>query len=228
MFYSSNVGQLSFYSAEASSPRVADLAGVLCGPGQATAFGAGTAARLTVVVAPRWRAVALVAACAERRVRATVTAADDGTWLVRTPFRADLVDLAGRWYGGGDTPGIKSVPDGFVLDGVTLRLWALVAGSWSETGYLLGLDPASPQTHQPLVAALVRAGMPVALVDDGAGGRAVRVSRVRRLARLVELVGDPPLGVPGHDWPALAGATAVGNRGSNTAVRVKKSVDGVT
>lgn len=219
------MGQLSFYSAEASAPRVADLAGVLCGPGRMVGFGAGTAARLSVVVEPRWRAVALVAAFAERAVRGVVTSTDDGRYLVRTAFRTDLVDLATRWLGGppsGEPAGpIKSVPERFAVDGVTLRLWALVAGQWSESGYLLGLDPDSPHTHRPLADALVRAGLPIALVD--AGGPALRVSGVRRLARLVELVGDAPSGVPGHDWPAVAG-----NRGANAAVRVKKSSDGVT
>jgi hypothetical protein len=222
MFYSLPVGQLSFYSAEASAPRLADLAGVLCGPGQAIGFGAGTAARLTVPVDRRWRAVALVAACAERGVAATVSTTEDGRQVVRTAFRADLVGLARRWRGGADTSGAtKVVPERFVVDGVTLRLWALVAGRWSESGYLLGLDPDSPRTHLPLVVSLVRAGMSLALVDDG--GPALRVSGGRRLARLVELVGEAPPGVPGHDWPAVAG-----NRGANTAVRVKKSVDGVT
>lgn len=219
------MGQLSFYSAEASAPRVADLAGVLCGPGRLVGFGAGTAARLSVVVGQRWRAVALVAAFAERAVTSVVTSTDDGQRVVRTAFRVGLVDLATRWLGGppsGDpTRATKSVPERFAVDGVTLRLWALVAGQWSESGYLLGLDPDSPHTHQPLADALVHAGLPVVLVD--AGGPALRVSGVRRLARLVELVGDAPSGVPGHDWPAVAG-----NRGTNTAVRVKKSSDGVT
>jgi hypothetical protein len=213
------VGQLSFYSAEASAPRVTDLAGVLCWRGAATGFGAGTAARLTVAVGARWRAVALLAACAERGVTARVTSTDDGGAVVRTAFRADLVGLATAWTG----PDGKSMPTGFALDGVTLRLWAVVAGRWSESGYLLGLDPDRHRTHLPLVGALMRAGLPVALVVDGALGPAVRVSGVRRLARLVELVGAPPPGVSGHDWPAVSG-----NRGANTAVRVKKSVDGVT
>jgi hypothetical protein len=216
------VGQLSFYSAEASVPRVADLAGALCGPGRVDGFGAGTAARLTVAVPQRWRAGALAALCAERGVTTRTSTADDGTWLVRTAFRADLVDLVTAWHG----PAGKSVPDGFALDGVTLRVWAVVAGGWSESGYLLGLDPASPGTHQPLVAALMRAGMPVALVDESAGGPAVRISRVRRLARLTELVGAPPAGVPWHDWPAAAGGS--GNSRTPAAVRVKRSVDGVT
>jgi hypothetical protein len=204
------VGQLSFYSADASPPRVADLAGALCGPGQAVGFGAGTAVRLSVTAGERWRAVALVTAFADRDVDA-VLAGSDGDWLVRTAFRSDLVPLAAAWTRDGrgkpGTVGVKSVPSDFRLDGVTLRLWALAAGRWSATGYLLGLDPASPQTHRPLVTALVRAGVSPALLastDSGADGHpALRVSGTRRLARLVELVGVPPRGVSGHDWPAV-------------------------
>ena len=201
------MGQLSFYSAAANAPRVADLAGVLCGPGRTVGFGAGAAARLSVVLDQRPRATALVAACAERGVAASASADEDGRVLVRTAFRADLVDLAAAWSR--DTPSgpltgtVKSVPERFTLDGVTLRLWALVAGHWSESGYLLGLDPLSPLTHQPLADALVRAGLPVGLVTDAAGGPAVRVTGVRRLARLVELVGDVPAGLPTHEWPAV-------------------------
>jgi len=102
------------------------------------------------------RLVALAAACAERGIDASVTSTDDGQHLVRTAFRADLVELARTWSRPG--PG-KSVPDRFVFNGVTLRLWALVAGRWSESGYLLGLDPDGPRTHRPLVTALVRAGL---------------------------------------------------------------------
>lgn len=210
------MGQLSFYSADANAPRVTDLAGVLCGPGQATGFGAGTAARLSVVLDQRPRARALLAACAERGVEAFAGPTEDGRVQVRTAFRTDLVDLAAAWLG--DTPDgpltgtVKSVPERLRLDGVTLRMWALVAGRWSESGYLLGLDPVSPQTHQPLVDALVLAGLPVGLVDAAAGGPAVRVTGVRRLARLAELVGDAPPGLPAHDWPAVVS----GHRGRAT------------
>lgn len=192
------MGQLSFYSADARPPRVADLAGVLCGPGQTVAFGAGTAVRLSVTVDQRWRAVALLTELADRGV-AAMLGGSDGEWQVRTAFRADLVGLAACWAPGGT----KSVPPDFRLDGVTLRLWALTAGRWSAAGYLLGLDPLSPQTHRPLVTALVRAGASPALLPD-TSGPALRVSGTRRLARLVELVGVPPAGAPVHDWPATA------------------------
>ncbi len=62
---------MSFFSAEACRPRVADLAGLLCGPGRTAVFARATA-RLTVPVADPWRANALVRACAERGVRADV------------------------------------------------------------------------------------------------------------------------------------------------------------
>jgi hypothetical protein len=217
------VGQLSFYSAEACAPRLGDLAGLLCGPGQAVGFGAGAAARLTVAVEQRWRANALVAACAERGVVARVATTETGGQVVRTAFRADLVELATRWSDGA----AKAVPAGFGLAGGTLRLWALVAGRWAESGYLLGLDPTGPPTYRPLIRGLLRAGLSVALVDDDPVGPALRVSGVRRLARLVELVGDAPTGVPEHDWPATAGGV-IEKSASNTAIRVKKSVDGVT
>jgi hypothetical protein len=197
------VGQLSFYSADATPPRVSDLAGVLCGPGQAVGFGAGTAVRLAVTVDARWRATALLTAFADRGVDA-VLAGSEGEWQVRTAFRVDLVPLAAAWTPGRlGADGEKSVPADFRLDGVTLRLWALAAGRWSATGYLLGLDPVSPRTHRPLVTALVRAGVSPALLSDTEDGPALRVSGTRRLARLAELVGVPPCGVSGHDWPAV-------------------------
>lgn len=203
-----SVAQLSFYSAEACPASVDDLAGVLCGPGEATSFGADTAARLSIELAERWRAEALIASCAQRGVQAELRAAEDGRPLVRTAFRADLVELAARWSLGA----VKTVPENFALDGVTLRLWALVAGHWSEGGYLLGLDPHGPQTHQPLLEALARAGVPAVLLGPNGGSPAVRVSGARRLARLAELVGDVPVGVPMQEWPMALrrGRTPVG------------------
>ena len=49
------VGQLSFFSAEARTPAKADLAGFLCGPGQAVSFARGTAARVYVELRDEWR-----------------------------------------------------------------------------------------------------------------------------------------------------------------------------
>lgn len=188
------MGQLSFFSAEARTPGVADLAGLLCGPGQALSFARGTAARVSVVLRDEWRAVPLRSACAERGVTSEICTSDEGQRLIRTPFRTDLTGLAARWLDGS----AKIVPDDFELNGAVLRVWALAAGHWLESAYLLGLDPDAPSTHEPLRNALLRSGLPCTLVN----APALRVTGRRRLARLAELVGSPPRGVAERTWPA--------------------------
>ena len=189
--------QLSFFSAEARRPRVADLAGLLCGPGQAVGFGRGTAARLSVVVLDHWRAHALVAACGERGIDAEIDRSEEGHPLVRTAFRSDLTELAGQWLRGA----VKSVPRGFTPDGSTLRIWALTAGRVDPAGYLLGLDPHAEDTHEPLERALARSGLPARFVGARAGGPGLRVVGKRRIARLAELVGPTPVGAIERTWP---------------------------
>lgn len=192
--------QLSFYSAEARQPRVADLAGLLCGPGQAVGFGRGTAARVSVVVAELWRARSLVAACAERGVNAELCRSDEGRPAVRTAFRSDLTFLATEWLRGA----MKSVPAGFAPDGAALRIWALTAGRLEPGGYMLGLDPHAPDTHEPLTSALARAGLPAKLIGPRAGGPALRVTGRRRIERLAELVGPMPDGAIERTWPLVS------------------------
>lgn len=199
VFYAPCVGQLSFYSADARQPGVGDLAGLLCGPGQAMGFGRGTAARVSVVLEDRWRATALARACAERGVVAEVATTEESHALVRTAFRSDLTRLAADWLRGGAA---KSVPPEFELDGAVLRFWALVSGKWTDSGYALGLDPDAPETHEPLRAALIGSGLPCTLLGITGSGPALRVNGRRRLARLAELVGDPPSGVAERTWPA--------------------------
>ncbi|MFE2750391.1 hypothetical protein ACFXGA_00135 [Actinosynnema sp. NPDC059335] len=122
------------------------------------------------------------------------------SWQVTTPFRADLAGLAAQWFDGDR----KVVPPDFTLDGGALRLWALASGRWVESGsgYLLGLDPAAPDTHETLRKALAGSGLPATLLADGAGGPALRVVGRRRLERLAELVGRAPRGVAERTWPA--------------------------
>lgn len=205
------MAQLSFFSAEVRQPRVADLAGLLCGPGQAVGFGRGTAARLSVVVADEWRARSLVAACAERGVQAEQARSEEGHPLVRSAFRADLTGLAADWLRGA----MKSVPAGFVPDGPALRIWALTSGRLDSGGYVLGLDPHAPGTHEPLAEALARAGLPARLLGTGrsartgqtdarGGGPALRISGRRRLERLAELVGPIPDGAIERTWPLVS------------------------
>jgi hypothetical protein len=194
------VDQLSFFSAEARHPRVADLAGLLCGPGQAVGFGRGTAARISVVVADDWRARALSAACAERGVIAEATRSEEGHPLLRTAFRSDLTDLARHWLRGA----VKSVPSGFAPDGAALRIWALASGRLESSGYVLGLDPHAPETHDALASALARAGLPARRIGSRGGGPALRVTGRRRIERLAELVGPTPDGAIERTWPLVS------------------------
>lgn len=191
--------QLSFFSSEARPPRVADLSGSLCGPGQTVGFGAGTAARLSVVVDEAWRARALAAAYAERGVAAELARTTEGHPFVRTAFRVDLVPLATAWLRGA----VKSVPADYELDGPALRLWTLTSGRPGPTdaSFLLGLDPHAPDTHEPLASALSSAGLPTTLLGARSGGPLLRIAGRRRLLRLSELVGGVPAGVDGGMWP---------------------------
>jgi hypothetical protein len=196
------VRQLSFYSVEAHPPRIADLAGLLCGPGQAVRFGSSGAARLSVVVADRWRVLALRSVCAERDVQADVATSAEGNPLLRTAFRTDLSALTAQWTRGA----VKAVPAGIELVGPILRVWALTAGQCDGSSYLFGLDPHAEDTHEPLAAAMAMAGLAVLPAPAGARGQsrsspALRLTGRRRLARLVELIGDAPPGTPPDAWP---------------------------
>ncbi|WP_300012322.1 hypothetical protein [Pseudonocardia sp.] len=191
--------QLSLFSADARPAGVRDLAGLLCGPGQIARFGAGDQARLSIVLADPARVRAVTAACAATGIDVEPVTTESGATALRTAFRCDLVGLAREWTAGA----VKAVPAGWQVDGAALRLWALAAGRPDERGgYLLMLDPQASHTHQPLVAALTRAGLPPARV---ARSTALRISGTRRVGRLVELVGPVPTGVPDEQWPRYWG-----------------------
>ena len=170
-----NVPQLSLFSADARTGGVADLAGLLCGPGQVVRFGDGATARLSIVLADDRRADALLAECAQRDVPAELVDTPTGATVLRTAFRADLVALAGSWARGA----VKAVPPGFELDGASLRIWLLGAGV--DAG-AIALDPQAPGTHAALQAAVARAGL-TGTVHHGRGGRPVlRFAGNRRCA----------------------------------------------
>ncbi len=191
--------QLSFFSAEASDAALADLAGMLCAPGQLARFGASGTARLSLVLDDPARAPALRAEASAREVDLELTVAASGSSALRTAFRRDLVELAERWTRGA----VKAVPEGFVLDGATLRMWVLAAGVPDRrSGYLLGLDPHAPQTHVPLVAAVTALGLPVLRLGPRGGGPALRIAGVRARRRLAELVGPAPDSAVTRCWPA--------------------------
>lgn len=189
--------QPSLFSAQARAAGPADLAGLLCAQGQVHGFGRGAAARVSAVVADQWRAVEIVRACTERALPAERGRTENRYW-VRTAFVAGLLPLAGGWTRGA----VKAVPDGWQLDGAALRLWALAAGVPDGRGYLLGLDPHAPGTHERLAAALATAGLAATLLGPRAGGPALRVTGRRRLARLAELVGETPPATPTGLWPS--------------------------
>jgi hypothetical protein len=200
------VSQLSLFSAEARPARLADLAGLLCGPGQIVRFGAGDQARLSIVLPDPARAPAVVAACAAVGIAAQPVLTETGAVSVRTAFRCDLVGLARKWTSGA----VKQVPAEWQLDGAALRVWAASAG-WPDErgGYLLALDDNAPHTHLALIAAATRAGIPPARVGDGTGGcTALRISGTRRVQRLVELVGPVPARLSGEHWPRYWGRNA--------------------
>lgn len=197
---------MSLFSAEARPAGLADLAGLLCGPGRIERFGAGDTARFEVPLPYPGREAALRAVVA---VRDVTLRADDAGGSVRSAYRRDLVPLARAWTG---PDGGKRVPTDFQLDGATLRLWALAAGTTDlRGGYLLLLDPDAGHTHGPLVAAATRAGLPPARLaagECGVPGPALRIGGTRRIARLVELVGPAPSGLDPADWPRYRGRPA--------------------
>jgi hypothetical protein len=194
-----STAQLSILSAEARDARPADLSGLLCGPGQLVRFGASGTARLSLVLDDPGRAHALGAEAADRGITTEVVEAESGSMVLRTAFRRDLVELASMWTRGA----VKAVPEGFTLDGPTLRLWALAAGVPDRrAGYLLGLDPLAPQTHVPLAAAVTALGLPTLRLGPRGGGPALRISGVRARRRLAEMVGPAPGSAILDYWPA--------------------------
>ena len=217
--------QLSLFSADLAEPRPEDLGGLLAAHGQAARGASGT--RLSILLADEWRGLALLAECRVRDIpaelepapseadRAGALGADGGSVggpadelasvrsgrvLLRTARLAELTTVADDWARGA----VKSVPPGLTLGAGLLRCWVLAAGrpvAAPGVGFLLGLDPHAPQTHERLAAACSRAGTAGAIVGVAAGGPAVRVTGRRRLLRLAEILGSPPRGAPAGAFP---------------------------
>jgi hypothetical protein len=131
-------------------------------------------------------------------VQAVVT--ESGATALRTAFRCDLADLARAWTRGAVKAGTVGMAAGWT-DVTAVGAHGGRAGR--RGGYLLGLDPHAPHTHQALVAAATRAGLPPARL-----GGALRISGTRRMARLVEMVGPAPDRMPAGTWPRYRGRTA--------------------
>ncbi|MEU2612942.1 hypothetical protein ABZ570_15390 [Micromonospora sp. NPDC007271] len=189
------VRQPSLFSTEAADPSLADLAGLLAGPGEVVRMG-GTA-RLAVVVPAAWRVHTLVAELGARGVAASWEPTEDGRHLVRTAYATTLAPLAAAWLRGT----VKRPPAGFHLNGRRLRLWLAAAGVVEAAGVRLGLGPADEECWPRVRAALAAVGLPGAFVEPEEGGPAYRISGRRRVARLAELVGDRPAAAPAAEWP---------------------------
>ena len=189
--------QYSLFGAEASTPTLTDLDGLLLACGQWVRSAAG--ARLSVVVADPWRAEALAATFAELGVAGSdaVVTATSGVG-VRTSFRPELVAHAARWTRGAN----QGLPVDFQLGPSGLRLWAVAAGRRDDAGYLLATDEPDDPIHSAAGAQLARLGVAAVSLSQRPGP-GWRVTSVRRLRRLVELVGEAPDGGR-DDWPAPA------------------------
>ncbi len=127
----------------------------------------------------------------------------------RTAYAAVLAPLGSRWLRGA----VKYPPAGFALDGRRLRLWVIAGGRPDGSqAYFLRLG-ASDATRLPefveatepvwdaVGGALAAAGLPAVLLGPRAGGPAYRIVGRRRLARLAELIGEPPPQAPPDQWP---------------------------
>jgi hypothetical protein len=198
-------GQLSLFGVSARAPSVADLDGLLAGNGHAVRR--QDAARISVVVEEPWRVEVLVAELSGRLGLAAEVARTETGITVRTPWLAELRQVADAWTRGA----IKLPPPGWVLDGPRLRWWCLAAGRSPAPGnatgagvYTLALGPSDEQAWLGVGAALAGAGVPGVLIGPRADGPAYRIVGRRRLARLLELVGEPPTGIAAGGWPTLA------------------------
>lgn len=191
------VRQLSLFGVEASEPSPADLAGLLAGPGQVVRMG-GTA-RVSVVLDAAWRVHVLVAELALRGLPASWESTEDQQHEVRTSYATTLAPLARSWLRGT----VKRPPAGLHLNGRRLRLWVAAAGSPEPLGFKLRLGTADEGCWEMVGAALAAIGLPAVLLLPRAGGPAYRITGRRRLARLVELVGERPPAAPAASWPGL-------------------------
>jgi hypothetical protein len=192
------VSQLSFFSAESVPPAIADLTGLLAGPGQVVLVGG--AARLSVVVEHLWRAEALAEMIADAGLEPEITRTDENNPLVRTAADARLAGIAAEWTRGA----VKTVPPQWLPGPRELRAWTLASGTPEADRYLLGLDPHAPDTHSALASAMMRIGIAPTLIGTRGSHPALRISGRRRLSRLVENVGEPPAAAEAlSQWPRI-------------------------
>ncbi len=209
--------QYSLFGAAAARPAVEDLDGLLLAGAQWVRSGA--AARLSVVVAERWRADALHAAFVERGVAAAepdgVVEATAG-FAARTAFTDTLAASAARWTHGSR----QGLPPDFALTAGSLRLWAIAAGRPDDVGYLLATPGADEPTHRTAGAHLSRLGVAaVALSRRGGSGAARLAGDLGAAAAPAGRTARPRPGRRGRVLAALAGAAARRHRARGGFVR---------
>jgi hypothetical protein len=188
--------QFSLFGAAATEPSLDDLDGLLLAGGHWVHSPEG--ARLSVVVADRWRADALAEAFVVLGVDGQdVVVRAEGGFGVRSAFHPQLIGAAARWRRGA----LEGPPTDFALTAGGLRLWATAAGTRDDVGYLLATAEADDPVHLAGGAQLARLGL--AAVSIGVRvGPGWRVTSVKRIRRLVELLGPPPQGGEGS-WPLV-------------------------
>ncbi len=214
------MSQLSLFSADLTPPQLSDLGGLLAAHGQIATDERGSV--LSILLADRWRAEALIRECRVRDVTVRITDLPDGLAgpgagpdapdglvadpcagaggdpvVLRTDRADELVPVARDWTRGA----MKAVPRGLTMTPGFVRCWVIAAGRPSDLGVVLGLDPHAPGTHEPLAAACAAAGLAGSLLGARGGGPAVRIVGHRRCTRLVEMIGTPPPEAPPGAFP---------------------------
>jgi hypothetical protein len=187
--------QLSFFTADSQAPTIADLEGLLAGPGQVVS--SGRTARVSVVADETWRVRLLLAEFRTRGLGGEPATTIEGRQAVRTDFSPALFPLARNWAKGS----VKAPPPEFRLDPARLRLWTIAAGRADDHGFLLPLGEADTACWEAVGAALSAAGLGATMLGPRAGGPAYRIVGGRRLLRLRELIGEPPPGAGPDQWP---------------------------
>lgn len=186
--------QFSLFGAAVAEPALDDLGGVMLAGGHWVRSPAG--ARLSVVVRDRWRADALAVAFTVLGVGCPDAVVDaEGGFAARTAFHLDLVPSATNWTRGAN----EAPPPDFALASGGLRLWAVTAGEPDEVGYLLATAAADDAVHLAGGAQLSRLGLAAVSVSSRTGP-GWRVTSIKRIRRLVELLGEPPQGAE-LNWP---------------------------
>lgn len=189
--------QLSLFSADLTPPVGDDLGGLLAANGRLETAADGV--RLEIRLPDPWRARALVRECRVRDVEAHVQV-DDQVTVLRTDPAPALAELSAHWLDGS----IKVVPREVELSAGLMRCWAIAAGRPAPVGYLLGLDPQTPDIHEVLAGWCAAIGLAGSLIGPRAGGPAMRIVGLRRCTRLADMVGTPPPEAPTGQFPQPA------------------------